>query len=338
MKKCNSPKVSILVPIFGVEKYIEKCAVSLFQQTYSNLEYIFVDDCTPDKSLDVLYTVMQKYPERRNQVRIIKHEHNRGLAAARNTAVAAASGIFVIHVDSDDYIEKNTVEKCVKKQQDNDADIVSFGCFREYKNKTVIQLPPSFSDSKDMCLSLIKKRKNDDIVNVGIWGRIIRRSLYTENQIMAEEGVNMAEDYQVITKLSYFAKNIGMIMEPLAHYNLQNVGSYVNNITLKNARQSERSFQIVYDFFSNKGDEFLEAVNVGLSLHLMRLAIDGIGNGFGRNYYCALQHRWQLMPSYIKKKIPFQRRAVLVDYYFALLYIKCIRALLKQIKDICPTI
>lgn len=329
MKEYNSPKVSILVPIFGVENYIEKCAVSLFQQTYYNLEYIFVDDCTLDKSLDVLYSVLQKYPDRRNQVRIIKHEHNKGLAAARNTAVAVATGTFVIHVDSDDYIEKDTVEKCVMKQQDNDADIISFGCYREYKYETVIQLPPLYSDSKDMCLSLIKKRKNGNIVNVGIWGRMIRKSLYTENQIMAEEGANMAEDYQVITRLSYYAQNIGLIMEPLAHYNLQNAGSYVNNITLKNARQSDKSYQIVFNFFINKGIDFSNAVYTGLSEHLFRMTVDGLNNHFGKDYYYQNVKKWNAVPQSIKLKMSMMRRFVFLNYELAKLYVLIIRYMKK---------
>ncbi len=329
MKKYNCPKVSILVPIYGVENFIEKCAESLLQQSYGNLEYIFVDDCTQDRSLDVLHSVLQKYPERRDQVKIIKHEHNKGLAAARNTAVAAAHGSFLMHVDSDDWLEKNTIEKCVAIQQENDADIVSFGCWREYRDKTIVQCPPKFSSSKDLCLSLIKKKWGKQNVNVGIWGRLVRKTLYTDNNIEVEEGVNMAEDYQVITKLAYYASSISVLDEPLLHYNLQNSNSYVNSISLESARQSERSFQIVYDFFSNKGTEYLEAVNVGLSFHLIRMAIDGIANGFGHNFYYTLQQRWRQIPPQVKKQIPLKRRIVLVNYHFALVYIKCVRALFK---------
>ena len=212
-------------------------------------------------------------------------------------------------------------------QQENDADIVSFGCWREYRDKTIVQCPPKFSSSKDMCLSLIKKKWGKQIVNVVIWVRLVRRNLYTDNNIEVEEGVNMAEDYQVITKLAYYANNISVLDEPLLHYNLQNSNSYVNSISLESVRQSERSFQIVYDFFSNKGTEYLEAVNVGLSFHLIRMVIDGMANGFGHHFYCALQHRWRQIPPQIKKQIPFKRRIVLVNYHFALVYIKCVRAL-----------
>ena len=109
-------KVSILIPVYGVEKYIERCARSIFEQTYQNLDIVFVDDCTPDKSIEILRRVLDDYPERKAQTRIIRHEHNQGLAAARNTAVAAATGTFLTHVDSDDWLELDAVEELVKKQ------------------------------------------------------------------------------------------------------------------------------------------------------------------------------------------------------------------------------
>ena len=80
-------KVTVAVPIYGVEKYIERCAVSLFEQTYSNIEYIFVNDCTCDNSMGILKSILDKYPERKKQVKIIVHEQNKGLGAARNTAI-----------------------------------------------------------------------------------------------------------------------------------------------------------------------------------------------------------------------------------------------------------
>ena len=84
------PLVSLLVPIYGVEKFIEKCAVSLFEQTYSNIEYVFVDDCTPDNSISVLRDIIAEYPGRKSKVRILHHEYNRGLAAARKTSIENA--------------------------------------------------------------------------------------------------------------------------------------------------------------------------------------------------------------------------------------------------------
>ena len=80
------PKVSVIIPIYGVEKYIERCARSLFEQTLDDIEFVFVNDCTQDKSMEVLQTIIDKYPNRKGQVRIVHHEVNKGKGRALKTA------------------------------------------------------------------------------------------------------------------------------------------------------------------------------------------------------------------------------------------------------------
>lgn len=117
-------KVSIAVPIYGVEKYIEQCAESLFGQTYENLEFIFINDHTQDLSMLILEDVIKKYPQRQKQIKIINHETNQGLAVARNTAIKHVTGQFVLWVDSDDFVDINLVTYLVEEQMKSDADIV----------------------------------------------------------------------------------------------------------------------------------------------------------------------------------------------------------------------
>lgn len=117
-------KVSILVPVYGVESYIERCARSIFEQTYQNLEIIFVDDCTPDKSIDILQRVLEDYQQRKAQTKIIKHEKNRGLTAARKTAYTRAKGDFVFFVDSDDWMDGDLIENYIRAEMDTDADVI----------------------------------------------------------------------------------------------------------------------------------------------------------------------------------------------------------------------
>lgn len=117
MAVMNNIKVTICVPVYGVEKYIEKCAISLFEQTYPSIEYVFVNDNTPDKSIEILESVVERYPNRKPYVRIISHEKNRGLAAARNTAVDTVTTEFLMHVDSDDWVDKNLVNELVLMQK-----------------------------------------------------------------------------------------------------------------------------------------------------------------------------------------------------------------------------
>ena len=96
-------KVSILIPVYNSEKYIQKCARTVFAQTLKEVEYVFVDDGSTDSGIDLLLQEIQKFPERFNDICIIRHERNRGISAARQTAFDRASGEYILAMDSDDY-------------------------------------------------------------------------------------------------------------------------------------------------------------------------------------------------------------------------------------------
>lgn len=245
--------VSICVPVYGVEKYIERCVVSLFEQTYQNIEYIFVDDCTPDKSIEILMEVVKRYPERESHVRIINHENNRGLAASRNTAVDAVETDFLIHVDSDDWIDKELVSELVLKQKENNADIVTADAIAYYPNHKKIFKVLRTTNAKELTLNTIYGTQRSQI-----WGRLIRKNLYTDNNIRVIEGCNMAEDYQVMSRLTYYSKKVEWTNNTFYHYIALNPSNYTNNFSLKSYEQSIRSCQIVYDFFSDKGLEYVQ--------------------------------------------------------------------------------
>lgn len=274
MEKIVTPKVSILVPVYGVEKFIRRCARSLFNQTYNNIEYIFIDDKTPDKSIEILKDVVTEFPNRKNSVRIIGHDVNRGLAAARNTGINHATGDFLMHVDSDDYIELKTVELAVDAMVKNNADIVSFGCFREYANKTIVQIPPSFKDGKDMCLKFLRKKD----INVGVWGRMYRRSLYVDNNIKTLEGFNMAEDFQVTPRLAYYASKVAVIKKPLYHYDLTNENALTFSFDSEKCDQCWKAVEINEAFFKDKGIIYAEMLEKGkvviLSRDILKCSLD----------------------------------------------------------------
>lgn len=130
-------QVSILVPVYGVEDYIERCARSIFEQTYHDLDIVFVDDCTPDKSIEILRRVLKDYPERKAQTRILKHEHNRGLSAARNTGMDAAKGDYIYFVDSDDFITTDCIETLMASMLSGDWDMVT----ADYKDIDIVRTP-----------------------------------------------------------------------------------------------------------------------------------------------------------------------------------------------------
>lgn len=252
-------QVSILVPIYGVEKYIERCARSLFEQTYENLEYIFVDDCTPDKSIEILERVMEDYPNRKEQVRIIRHEHNRGLAAARNTAIDAATSPFISHVDSDDYLSLDAIQLLVDKQAETGADIV-LGNHYQILPSGIMEIEEFLSNDKR---EMLLKALSPDSVLHNVTRRLIRLSLYNGHHIRATEGVNFMEDYQQTAMLFYFAKKFAIIDKPIYYYDRTNDSSYVSQYTFSKStlraellQQSISAASIVENFFSDKEPEY----------------------------------------------------------------------------------
>ncbi len=255
-------KVSILVPVYGVERYIERCARSIFEQTYQNLEIIFVDDCTPDKSIDVLQRVIEDYPERKTQTRIIRHEKNRGVSATRNTAVAAATGEFLSYVDSDDWIDKNSIALLVSKQDEDNADIVT-GCavkeYGTYSEELLIKVVSSWEDQIKIVLGLT--------LDHVIWARLIRRSLYIDHDIRAKEGLNHGDDAQVVPLLFFFAHKSSSLDRPFYHYNCCNNSSYTRSSSLylesqlSKARQDIEDCLILKQFFQEHAPQFLSVIN-----------------------------------------------------------------------------
>ena len=122
------PKVSVIIPVYGVEKYIERCARSLFEQTLNDIEYIFVDDCSPDKSIEILEHIVEEYRPRftreKKVVRIERMLTNSGLPAVRKHGIQFSTGEYVIHCDSDDWVHPEMYERLYNYAVTGDYDMV----------------------------------------------------------------------------------------------------------------------------------------------------------------------------------------------------------------------
>lgn len=255
----NLPLVTICIPVYGVEMHIAKCATSLFGQSYNNIEYVIVDDCSPDRSIELLKSLSLRYPNLKERIRIVRHDVNRGLAAARNTAVKYANGDFILHVDSDDWVDTTIVEEMVRKQSEDDYDLV----FCEFKNHFLDfnQDVPcgDYYSSREMTLAMIRGGMRHCVCGV-----LIRTSLYRTYDISAYEGHNMDEDRQVMPRLCYYAKKVAVVHKPMYHYNNMNANAYtaswISIFSPKNRADMVFAHNLLYEFFKDKGDDFLDAV------------------------------------------------------------------------------
>lgn len=243
MRKNDNPKVSILVPIYGTELYIEKCARTLFEQTYDNIEFIFVNDCTRDNSVRILKRVLEEYPLRKSQIRIIEHKENKGLAGSRLTGLQNATGEYVWCVDSDDYVEKNAVEVLLPYMLD-DYDFISFNYFLN-DGKTTTKF-----ESKELNVENLLT----DRIPPSIWKCVVKRDLYYNNCIWPVVGINVSEDYLLTARLILVAqKKILLDKYFLYYYNVSNIGSYMNNMNVYCFENSVDSVMIVCDFYRKNG-------------------------------------------------------------------------------------
>ena len=230
-------KVSIVVPVYGVEKYIERCARSLFTQTFGDIEYIFVNDCTKDSSMQVLEFVMKDYPAR--NVRIINKEKNEGLPQARKTGVLASTGDFIMHIDSDDWVEHDIVEKLYARAMEEVADMVYCDWVEEYEDRSVLfsQHPMSIENYYKSILGF----KSFSYV----WNRLTKRELYDGIEFPIPY---MLEDFVITSQLVSKAMKVSLVQEPLNHYSKMNTGQSMSQEKRKqNMVQKVRNLYSVWN-------------------------------------------------------------------------------------------
>ena len=260
-------KVSILVPIYRVENYIERCAVSILNQSYDDLEIIFVDDCSPDNSMQVLNKVIKKYPKRISQIKIIKHNENKGLAEARKTAVNAATGQYVFHLDSDDYLELFAIEYIVKNSKLGFYDIVMADFTHIYNNKTKRYQRKKETSITDLICNIIKRKQA-----CNIWGNLIRKELYDNLDIPK---INNGEDYVTMPRLLYKSNNIDILNVSIYNYTHENQHSFqFNRLNQRNVADRISAVNYLENYFllNSSNDSIIEAIKIS-RLFLLSLSI-----------------------------------------------------------------
>lgn len=207
----NQFKVSILMPIYRVEQYLEKALISIFTQTYPCLEYVFVNDCSPDNSLLILKNTINKYGIKEDQFTIVNHEQNEGVAVSRADCIANAKGDYVYFVDSDDWIEKDTIEQMVYATKNGIIDIVGCDYMKDYLSGESTYHHEKYADD---CRNNMLRCINYDISTV-LWKLLIRRSLFDHFSISP---INIGEDYIISIKLFYYANSFCSLSNAYYHY------------------------------------------------------------------------------------------------------------------------
>ena len=211
-------KVSLLVPIYGVEKYIEKFARTALGQTYEDLQFVFVNDGTKDSSMEILQGLIDREFAHLKDRIVIVNKENGGLPAARKTGLEHAEGEYILFADSDDWLEHDAVEKVMAKAVETDADIVYFDLVKEYGHRSSYKREREYTGATKM----------DFIVNMFNYKsfgytvtKCFKRKLYTDNVIYIPK-LGMHEDIYLMSQIIFHARTLVHLPEALYHYRKDN--------------------------------------------------------------------------------------------------------------------
>lgn len=221
------PKVSVIVPVYNVQDYIEKCINSLVNQTLQDIEIIIVNDGSKDSSVKIINQFIKQYPEKI----IYLEKENGGLSDARNYAMSYAKGKYIAFLDADDYVEFDTYEKMYEIAKNENSDMVECDFYWEYPNKVKKDIGQAYNGKKEM----IQK------VRVVAWNKLIKREILTKTNIKFPKGYRY-EDVEFTYKLVPYLNKVSFLKEPCIHY-VQRENSISNS-------QNEKTRQI-FDVLDN---------------------------------------------------------------------------------------
>ena len=239
------PAVSVIIPVYRAEKYIGQCARSLFGQTMGDLEFIFVDDCSPDASMEILDRVLDEYPERRGQVKVLRNDVNRGQAYARRIGVEAATGEYIIHCDSDDWVETDMYGKLYKKASSENLDMVICRLCRVLPDLTKVP-GTDIMGLDDVLGALIRQDIFDYLVN-----KLISRKAYDKGIIYPV--CNMSEDSAMVIQLACNCDSFGYVDEILYNYRVTEGSISYSLDSVEKIDQMRRNFDLAFSVLEEKG-------------------------------------------------------------------------------------
>ena len=249
-------KVSVIVPFWKVEAFIARCARSLMEQTLQEVEFIFVDDASPDRSAEILREAVAGSGR---DVKILSHPVNKGLPAARNTGLSAALGKYVFHCDSDDYLEPAMLEKLYLAAEAARADIAYCDFWLDFGDTRRLMPARGFGDAATM----LREGFLAGALKYNVWNKLARRSLY--EGISFPEGHSMGEDMTVMM-LASRAGAVVHVAEPLYHYMKTNDGALTTGFSDKALEDLRFNTDRVLEFLGPLDGDWAEFFKLNVKL------------------------------------------------------------------------
>ncbi len=273
----NRPKISIIVPIYNVEKYLVKCLDSLVNQTLKEIEIILVDDGSPDNCPKIC----DEYANKDNRIKVI-HKQNAGVSAARNTGIEIATAEWLAFVDADDWVEEDMFEEAYKRTVNCDVDMVLFNFYSNYEKKEVVnkKIPQEdfITDNQDIIqqlkLSVLHETfgpYNTSFTLMGApWNKIFKASIVKENKIEFPLEVKGVFDDALFNLYYYdYVKKVVFFNKPLYHYRRLST-SILNKFKPNKLEINQAIFNKIEEYIKQHNDDELlkNAYNSRVVLYL----------------------------------------------------------------------
>lgn len=240
-EECIS-KISVIIPIYKVEKYIYECVDSILAQTYKNLEIILVDDGSPDKCGEIC----DEYKKIDSRIKVI-HKKNGGLSDARNKGIEVMTGDYVAFVDSDDYVDQNYIKELYESIIKNQADIAVCNYYKYYEDIKKLKYTKKILTKEKVIFNNIEGVKDvltaDSVVDVVTWNKLYKSELFLKNKLYFPFG-KLHEDNFTTYKLLYFSDKIVFIEKPLYYYRLRSDSIMSSGFSTKRLDSLEAGIEI----------------------------------------------------------------------------------------------
>jgi glycosyltransferase EpsH len=282
-------KVSIIVPVYNVDQYLEQCLNSIIEQTYKNIEVIVVNDGSTDSS----YIIIEQFAKKDSRVKVI-NQINSGLSAARNTGIAIAKGNYIMFVDGDDWIDFNMVERLFLKLIN--ADLVACSYYRAYQKfniPRVFDIDGIFDANffQRRLTGLIGEELKDPSLSdclVTAWGKLFKAEIIKDNNLEFVSTREIGtEDLLFNLEYASYASKVYISNEPLYMYRRNNISSLTSTYKPSLFNQWSLLFKLIENKIVSKGFDFDLALNNRIALSIIGLGLNELQNpkGFRARYH-----------------------------------------------------
>lgn len=242
-KEMKAPLISVIAPMYGVEPYIVNFAESLLSQSYPHIEFIFVNDGTKDRSVELLEELIErKYSHLKPRIKIV-HKQNGGLPAARLTGLDNATGDYIYHADSDDWLAEGAIAKIANKIEESGADIVYFNFFKAYPSKSKPKREREYR--RDEQQAYVSNMYNH-LSYASVWNKCVKHSLYKEHTIYTPQ-YGYAEDCYLMSQLVGYSSSLAHLDDYLYHYRKGNPNALTGQQRRKRKREYALNFLDLYE-------------------------------------------------------------------------------------------